>query len=124
MTTIKSIREALSNLDQNAHLTHLPDSEFVTGGAITDACRVAGYDESGRVTVNNLNAWNMTVAVFGEHIAPVDTITITERSTGKKLTIHSVTGDFEDYFVTREGEGDEPVFDTDESEIASAISNR
>jgi hypothetical protein len=76
MTTIQSIREALSTLDQTAILCDLHDSEFVTGGAITEACRVAGYDESGRVTVNNLSAWNMTVAEFGEHIAPVDTITI------------------------------------------------
>ena len=124
MTTIESIREALSDLDQDAILCDLPDSEFVTGGSIADACRVAGYDESGRVTVNNLRAWNMTVAEFGEHIAPDDTITITERSTGKELTIHSVTGDFEDYFVTREGDGDEPVFDTDDSEIEAALANR
>jgi hypothetical protein len=70
MTTIESIREALSTLDQDAVLCDLPDSEFVTGGSITDACRVAGYDESGRVTVNNLNAWGMTVAKFAEYIAP------------------------------------------------------
>lgn len=69
MTTIESIREALSTLDQDAVLSDLPDSEFVTGGSITDACRVAGYDESGRVTVNNLSAWNMTVAKFAEYIA-------------------------------------------------------
>jgi hypothetical protein len=35
-----------------------------------------------------------------------------------------VSGDFDEYFVTREGEGDEPVFDTDESEIEEAIANR
>jgi hypothetical protein len=69
MTTIESIREVLSTLDPDAILCDLPDSEFVTGGAITDACRVAGYDESGRVTVNNLNAWGMTVAQFAEYFA-------------------------------------------------------
>jgi hypothetical protein len=72
MTTIESIREALSTLDQDAVLCDLPDSEFTTGGAITDACRVAGYDESGRVAVNNLSAWGMTVAKFAEYIAPED----------------------------------------------------
>ena len=64
MKTIESIREALSDLDQDAILCDLPDSEFITGGSITYACRLAGYDESGRVTVNNLSAWNMTIAEF------------------------------------------------------------
>lgn len=66
---IKSIREALASLDQDALLCDLHEGEFVTGGAITNACRAAGYDESGRVTVNNLNAWGMTVAKFAECIA-------------------------------------------------------
>lgn len=72
MKTIETIREILSVLDQDAILCDLPDSEFVFGGTITNACRAAGYDESGRVTVNNLSAWEMTVADFAECIAPID----------------------------------------------------
>ena len=62
MTTIKT----LADLPQDTLLCDLPDSEFQTGGAMTVACRAAGYDESGRVTVNSLNAWGMTVAEFSE----------------------------------------------------------
>ena len=48
-------------------------------------------------------------------------IKITERSTGKNLTIHSVNRrDFSDYYVTRQGERG-PVFDTDDDEIETAI---
>lgn len=73
MTTIEAIREALSTLNQRAILCDLPDSEFVTGGAITNACRAAGYDESGRVTVNSINAWNMTVAQLADYLTqPVE----------------------------------------------------
>lgn len=64
MKPIESIREALGNLDPSSLLCDLPDNEFITGGAITNACRAARYDESGRVTVNDLNAWGMTVAEF------------------------------------------------------------
>lgn len=54
-----------------------------------------------------------------------NTIQIIEKSTSKLLTIHSVNGvNFEDYYVTREGEGDEPVTDTDEEEISAAIAQR
>lgn len=66
----ESIREALASLDPSAFLFDLPEEEFVTGGAITNACRASGNDESGHVTVNNLNAWGMTVAEFAEYIAP------------------------------------------------------
>jgi hypothetical protein len=48
-------------------------------------------------------------------------IKITERSTGKNLTIHSVNGaDFSDYYVTRQGECG-PVHDTDDNEIETAV---
>lgn len=53
-----------SNLPPCAPLHELPDSEFVTGGEITSACKAAGYDVSGRIVVNDMNAWNMTVAEF------------------------------------------------------------
>lgn len=90
MTIVESIHEALSNLDQSAALRDLPDSEFVTGGSITDACRAAGYDESGRVTVNTLNAWAMTVAEFAVMIAPgiCDAIRVIEDN-GGGLTIQN-----------------------------------
>jgi hypothetical protein len=65
-----TIPTALSSLDQDAILYDLPNSELLTGGAITNACRAAGYDESGNIVVNNLNAWNLTVAKFAELIAP------------------------------------------------------
>ena len=68
-TTPTTITEALASLDQSACLFDLTDSEFVTGGAITDACRIAGYDVSGAIVVNNLNAWSMTVAQFAKLIA-------------------------------------------------------
>jgi len=56
---------------------------------------------------------------------PATAIEIVERSTGKMLMIHSVNGvDFDDYYVTREGDGDEPVTDTDEEEISAAIALR
>jgi len=64
-----AIQEELSTLDPNARLYEIPDAEFVYGGAITNACKIAGYDESGRVTVNHLNAWGMTVAQFAADIA-------------------------------------------------------
>lgn len=74
MKTMKneSIREALASLNSSAFLFDLPEEEFVTGGAITNACRAAGYDESGRITINNLNAWGMTVSQFSEIIATED----------------------------------------------------
>ena len=68
-TSTESIRESLSRLNQAARLHELPDTEFETGGAITAACKKAGYDESGRVTVNNLRAWDMTVADFAHYIS-------------------------------------------------------
>jgi hypothetical protein len=68
--TIQSIRKILSSFNQDAMLSELPDSEFVTGGAITNACRIAGYEESGNIVVNNLAAWGMTVAKFAKLIAP------------------------------------------------------
>lgn len=37
-------------------LCDLDDSEFVTGGRVTDIVRAAGYDESGRVVVGQQNA--------------------------------------------------------------------
>jgi hypothetical protein len=64
-----TISEALASLDPSALLFDLPDSEFVFGGAITDACRAAGFEESGRGVVNSLNAWDKTVAQFAELIA-------------------------------------------------------
>jgi hypothetical protein len=51
----------------------------------------------------------------------METLTHFERSSGKTLTVHSVSGSFSEYYVTREGDGDLPVFDTDEQEIAEAI---
>lgn len=62
------ITNALANLDQSAHLFDLPDAEFQTGGAITNACRIAGYDDSGNYIVDSLNAWRMTVAEFADII--------------------------------------------------------
>jgi hypothetical protein len=57
----EAIKAALANLDKTATLYDLPDSEFVTGGAITTACRAAGYDESGRAAINQMNVWSSTV---------------------------------------------------------------
>jgi hypothetical protein len=57
----EAIKAALANLDKTAALCDLPDSEFVTGGSITTACRAAGYDESGRATINQMNVWSSTV---------------------------------------------------------------
>lgn len=57
----QAIKAALANLETNTALCDLPDSEFVTGGAITNACREAGYDESGRAAINQLNVWKITV---------------------------------------------------------------
>jgi len=54
--------------DEHVPLCDLPDSEFQTGGRITDLCRAAGHDESGRVVVNNLRAWHMTAAEFAKTI--------------------------------------------------------
>jgi hypothetical protein len=42
-------------------LCDLDDAEFVTGGRITDVCRAAGYDESGRKCVNDQSAWGMSI---------------------------------------------------------------
>jgi hypothetical protein len=71
---IEAIKTALANLNKTATLCDLPDAEFVTGGAITTACHEAGYDESGRATINQLNMWRCTVeeleATLCEHSAP------------------------------------------------------
>jgi hypothetical protein len=72
--TIYSFTEAFADIwtqedqDERTPLCDLPDSEFQTGGRITDLCRAAGYDESGRVVVNNLRAWHMTTAEFAKTI--------------------------------------------------------
>ena len=42
-------------------LCDLDDSEFVTGGRVTDIVKECGYDESGRAVVNQQNAWGMTI---------------------------------------------------------------
>lgn len=59
-------RPVTSHLDPEAILCDLPDAEFETGGAITKACRAAGYDESGRAIVNQMNAWSLPVRKFLE----------------------------------------------------------
>jgi hypothetical protein len=61
---MNEIKTILSRLDQGAILCELPESEFETGGAINEACRAAGYWDSGRVTINDLNLWGATVADF------------------------------------------------------------
>jgi hypothetical protein len=66
--TIESIQAVLSALDPVTPLCDLPDGEFEQGGAITLACRLAGYAESGRDAVNDLSAWNLTVAEFAAKI--------------------------------------------------------
>ena len=42
-------------------LCDLDDSEFVTGGRVTDIVRHLGYDESGRKCINDQNAWQMSI---------------------------------------------------------------
>lgn len=69
MNKKEAIAKAVASLDPSAILCDLNDSEFETGGAITNACREAGYDESGRITVNQLSAWNKTVSEFADMIA-------------------------------------------------------
>lgn len=59
-------KETARSLDPEAILADLPDAEFETGGAITKACRAAGYDESGRAVVNEMNAWSLPVRKFLE----------------------------------------------------------
>ena len=68
MTKTTAIKDALFALDQSALLHDLPDREFEFGGAINDACRLAGYVESGRVVVNQHAAWLMTVAEYAESL--------------------------------------------------------
>lgn len=58
---LEAVKTALINLDKNAKIFDLDNSEFITGGAITNACRAAGYEESGRVVINQMEAWSMTV---------------------------------------------------------------
>lgn len=73
MTTIESIREALSTVDQRAILCDLPDGMFEWGGTIHKACALAGYVESGRHAINQINGWNMTVAQLAEYLTqPVE----------------------------------------------------
>lgn len=52
----------LSVFDLSTVLHDIPDAAFATGGAVTNACKAVGYDESGRATINGLNAWGWTVA--------------------------------------------------------------
>lgn len=62
-------RATLDQLDPTTKLYDLPDSEFVCGGAVTTACRDAGYDESGRIVINNMDAWGLTVSQLAKTLA-------------------------------------------------------
>lgn len=48
-------------MNPNSFLYDLPNFEFETGGKITNLLREKGYDESGKVVINSLNAWGWTV---------------------------------------------------------------
>lgn len=51
-------------MTEDTPLFKLPDDCFNFGGYIDDMCREVGYIESGRVVVNNLNLWNVTIREF------------------------------------------------------------
>jgi hypothetical protein len=55
-----------AQIEPEPPLFELPDAEFEAGGRITELCRAAGHDESGRVVVNNLRAWSLTEAEFAK----------------------------------------------------------
>ena len=58
---INTITNALSKFNPDTQLSNIPVEEFETGGAITNALREAGYDESGLIVINNLAMWGSTV---------------------------------------------------------------
>jgi hypothetical protein len=73
MNATESIINVLSTLDQRAILCDLPDGIFEWGGTIHKACAIAGYDESGRQAINQINGWNMTVAQLAGYLTqPVE----------------------------------------------------
>ena len=47
--------------DLDTPLCDLPDSDFNAGGRVTNVYRALGYDESGRVCVNQQAAWGKTI---------------------------------------------------------------
>lgn len=55
------ITKSLSKFNPDTQLSEIPVEEFETGGAITNALREAGYDESGLIVINNLAMWGSTV---------------------------------------------------------------
>jgi hypothetical protein len=52
-------------------LCDLSDSEFETGGRITDVVQAAGYDESGRECINDQGGWNMTIYEWAHAMSAV-----------------------------------------------------
>jgi hypothetical protein len=56
-----AITKALAKFAPETRLCTIDADEFETGGAITNALRAAGYDESGMIVINNLKMWGSTV---------------------------------------------------------------
>jgi hypothetical protein len=67
---LRSILARFPDIEPHStHLCDLDDSEFVFGGRISDIYKSNGYDETGRVCVNQQNAWQLTVAEWAATIA-------------------------------------------------------
>jgi hypothetical protein len=56
-----TVTAALDKFRPEQRLCDIEISEFETGGAITNALKSAGYEESGKVTIGNLSMWGSTV---------------------------------------------------------------
>jgi hypothetical protein len=123
-----TIGRALAGLDPSALLHELPDREFAFGGAIDDACRIAGYSESGRTTVNQLMAWNMTVAEFAAAITP-DRVQQHQPPTGNAFyyietalgLMCSFNRDFEDVWFIQDLDSDVPLAGPEEDVVRELI---
>lgn len=64
--------DALSHLDMDMMLNYVPKEEFQADGALTEACRIAGYSENAFYVASRNFSWNLPVAEFAEFLADDD----------------------------------------------------
>jgi hypothetical protein len=65
------LRQLIEKYGKDTPLCGLPDSEFFTGGLVTDLLRAVGYDEAGNITLNHLNWWSKTVSEFVDEVQAI-----------------------------------------------------
>lgn len=64
--------DTLAKFHPETKLCNIDVDEYETGGAVTDALRKAGYDESGMIVINNLGMWGSTVEELRKFLTQTD----------------------------------------------------